>query len=214
MTFPHIYHLRIWLFLAILSGSTSHAQLAGKSYLSASSGTTTPVLSITQTATRNYIDSKVCWSSLISEQEKVRKEESEKSFFQREFKPLVGGLAGALIAVPILRHYSLTASAWAIPAVALGAGLGFFLTKALTPTNPLLEPRVPGHYLAEQNFYIETICSPGEMRVSESQYLVTYKHNGKTQTARMAYDPGDRIQIDLKGRPVDELLDSTPQPAP
>ena len=48
------------------------------------------------------------------------------------------------------------------------------------------------------------------MTYSQSAYLVKYLYKGKPETARVKFYPGQKIMLNTSGRPIDEVLNPTP----
>lgn len=88
--------------------------------------------------------------------------------------------------------------------LSLGGGiLGSILWKMLFPPNALLHKPVPGEYLAEQDFLIETQCATlATSTYTESSYRVVYRLNGREHTASFQYDPGAWISVGENGLPL------------
>lgn len=88
----------------------------------------------------------------------------------------------------------------------VGGILGKMLIDKLFPKNPALQKPQPGEYLASQEFFIETACNkPQKVSYEQSAYLVRYRYQGKTYTARVKYYPGARLALTAAGRPVYEI---------
>jgi hypothetical protein len=88
--------------------------------------------------------------------------------------------------------------------------------KLLFPDSPpkeLLAKPVPGQYLPDQQFYLETSCAPTErVLYTEKPYRITYTYLGEPRSALLKYYPGDRIALDGSGRPVNELKEPAGKP--
>jgi hypothetical protein len=93
-----------------------------------------------------------------------------------------------------------------LPTILLAGGIGFFVTQLLVPADPLLATPKPGSLVAEQKFYVQTVCAPGGPTYTEApNYRITYRFNGNVQSALVKYDPGDRIKVNQQGRPLNEV---------
>jgi hypothetical protein len=88
----------------------------------------------------------------------------------------------------------------------VGAILGNVVFNFLFPdavSSDLLAPTTPGVYLPEQQFYIETSCLPRtQVQYTESAYRVVYMYQGERRTAMLPHFPGNTIELDAEGRPV------------
>jgi hypothetical protein len=88
----------------------------------------------------------------------------------------------------------------------LTGGIAFFITQMLVPANPMLSPPKPGSYIASQKFYFEPLCEPEPVTYKAlSHFRVTYRFNGKIQSALVEYDPGERLKVNQQGRPLNEV---------
>lgn len=88
----------------------------------------------------------------------------------------------------------------------VGGVVGKVVWDMVFPKNPALKKPKPGEYLADQVFYLETTCSKPERITYESApYLVKYRHNGQTYSARVKYYPGARLPLQANGRPLYEI---------
>jgi uncharacterized protein YcfJ len=87
-----------------------------------------------------------------------------------------------------------------------GAVLGKILWDLVFPPNKNLQAPVPGQFMPNQDFFLETTCTkPERIEYRQAPYLITYMHQGKKQTARVKYYPGARIDLTATGRPVYEI---------
>jgi len=88
----------------------------------------------------------------------------------------------------------------------VGGVLGKVVWDMVFPKNPALKKPQPGENLANQQFYLETTCSkPEQVNYEQAPYLVKYRHDGKTHTARVKYYPGSRLPLQTNGRPLYEV---------
>ena len=91
----------------------------------------------------------------------------------------------------------------------VGAILGKIVWDLVFPANAALQAPQPGQFMPNQTFYLETNCTkPERIRYQQAPYLVTYRYQGKTHTARVKYYPGSKIQLTATGRPVMEVTDT------
>lgn len=166
-----------------------------------------PVLSVTSESIKANDRPEICTPTILTAQQIAQREEDSKTWMQKNWIPVLGGVAGLAIGIPISNYVaSVTSTALVVPTVLIVGGAGFFLTKMLMPVNPLLTPPKPGSFLAEQNFYFETTCKPGPVKYQEiPHYRITYRFNGKVQSALVKYDPGERITLNAQGRPINEI---------
>ncbi|MCD8537050.1 MAG: hypothetical protein LRY56_05970 [Burkholderiaceae bacterium] len=87
-----------------------------------------------------------------------------------------------------------------------GAILGKIVWDIVFPPNAALQAPQPGQFLPNQTFYLQTNCTkPERIEYKQAPYLVTYRYQGKTHTARVKYYPGARIELTAAGRPVMEV---------
>ncbi|MEY3670924.1 MAG: hypothetical protein RI904_581 [Pseudomonadota bacterium] len=166
-----------------------------------------PVLSVTSESIKATERPEICTPTILTAQQIAQREEDSKTWMEKNWIPVLGGVAGLAIGIPISNYVaSVTSTALVVPTVLIVGGAGFFLTKMLMPVNPLLTPPKPGSFLAEQNFYFETTCKPGPVKYQEiPHYRITYRFNGKVQSALVKYDPGERITLNAQGRPINEI---------
>lgn len=87
-----------------------------------------------------------------------------------------------------------------------GAILGKIVWDLIFPANAALQAPQSGEFMPNQTFYLETNCTkPERVQYKQAPYLVTYRYQGKTYTARVKYYPGARIELTTAGRPVMEV---------
>jgi uncharacterized protein YcfJ len=87
-----------------------------------------------------------------------------------------------------------------------GAVLGKILWDIVFPPNKNLQAPVPGQFMPNQDFFLETTCTkPERIEYRQAPYLITYMHQGKKQTSRVKYYPGSRVELTAAGRPVYEV---------
>ena len=133
------------------------------------------------------------------------------------YPTVAGGMAVGALAGPgaVMGGYGLGKLAYEyfptkLPVVAgvslVGAILGNVVFNFLFPdavSSDLLAPTTPGVYLPEQQFYIETSCLPRtQVQYTESAYRVVYMYQGERRTAMLPHFPGNTIELDAEGRPV------------
>lgn len=132
-----------------------------------------------------------------------------------------GAGVGALVGPGfVLGAYGLGALAYArvpgkLPLVAvaalLGGVVGSGLVELLFPDDPpadLMATPQPGHYLPDQQFYVETVCAlRHRARAQESHYRVSYRIGDDVQHALVRHYPRDTIALDAQGRPLDRVSD-------
>ena len=133
-----------------------------------------------------------------------------------------GGAAAGAIAGPgfTAGGYGLGTLAYAIWPASLpltvglslvGGILGDVLWKMIFPPKKVPEKVKPGEYMSNQEFFIETTCTQQpKTTYSQSAYLVKYLYKGKPETARVKFYPGQNIMLNTSGRPIDEVLNPTP----
>lgn len=140
------------------------------------------------------------------------------------YPTVAGGMAVGALAGPgaVMGGYGLGTLAYEyfptkLPVVAgvslVGAILGNVVFNFLFPdavSSNLLASTAPGVYLPEQHFYIETSCLPRtQVQYTESAYRVAYVYRGERRTAMVSRFPGETIELDAAGWPVQ----ASPSPA-
>ena len=125
-----------------------------------------------------------------------------------------GMVMGAYGGGTLAQHFWPTKLPLTIMLSMIGGILGDGLFKLLFPDSPpphLLVPTQPGVYLADQQFYLETRCLPTtRVTYTEKPYRVTYRYQGDLTSALLKHYPGDRLQLDGAGRPLNELKPAKP----
>lgn len=117
-----------------------------------------------------------------------------------------GMVAGAYAGGMLAQHFWPTKLPVTIALSLMGGILGDGLMDMLFPDDPLLAEPQPGQYVAEQQFYVETSCVPTtRVTYTEKPYRATYRYKGEARDALFKYYPGDRIELDGNGRPVNEM---------
>lgn len=117
-----------------------------------------------------------------------------------------GMVAGAYAGGTLAQHFWPTKLPVTIALSLVGGIIGDGLMKLLFPEDPLLAPLQPGQYIADQQFYVETSCVPAtRVTYTEKPYRATYRYLGEERSALFKYYPGDRIELDGTGRPVNEI---------
>ena len=117
-------------------------------------GPSVPVLSVTSESIKANTRPEVCTPTILTAQQIAQREEDSKTWMEKNWIPVLGGVAGLAIGVPISNYVaSVSSTALVVPTILIVGGAGFFLTKMLMPANPLLTPPKPGSLIAEQNFY-------------------------------------------------------------
>jgi uncharacterized protein YcfJ len=180
---------------------------------------TATVLSVTHETEKSRAGPEVCRQTVLTSQQVAQQQEDDKTWFEKNWIATIGGATGIVVGVPLANavvtqaaNYTTTfaAAALTIPTILLAGGIGFFVTQLFVPSNPLLATPKPGSLVAEQKFYVQTICAPGPPTyVAAPNYRITYRFNGQVQTALVKYDPGDRVKVNQLGRPLNEV-----KPAP
>ena len=128
-----------------------------------------------------------------------------------------GMVAGAYAGGTLAQHFWPTKLPVTIALSLMGGILGDGLMKLLFPDDPpkeLLAEPVPGQYIAEQHFYVETRCVPTtRVTYTEKPYRASYRYRGELRSALFRYYPGERIELDGNGRPVKEMRSPQETPA-
>lgn len=173
------------------------------------------VLSVTHETEKSRTGPEVCRQTVLTSQQVAQQQEDDKTWFEKNWIATVGGSAGIVVGVPLANAVatkaasyttSFAAASLVLPTIFLAGGIGFFVTQLLVPTNPLLATPKPGSLVAEQKFYVQTVCAPGSPTYTESpNYRITYRFNGNVQSALVNYDPGDRVKVNQQGRPLNEV---------
>lgn len=127
-----------------------------------------------------------------------------------------GAVAGSYSLGSLAHHFWPTKLPVTIALSIVGGLLGDELMQLLFPADPatdlMAEPQ-PGQYLPDQQFFLETTCMPRErVLYSETPYRVTYRYRGETREALMKYYPGDRIELDYNGVPVNVWIPENKRP--
>lgn len=169
---------------------------------------TVPVISVTSEVLKSYNNPEVCRETILTAQQIAQREEDEKTWWEKNWIASLAGGAGLIGGIPLSAHVaSIASGALVVPTIMLTGGVAFFVTQMLMPANPMLSPPKPGSYIASQKFYVESVCEPEPLRYQAlSYYRVSYRFNGKTQTALVKYDPGARLAINAQGRPLNEIV--------
>jgi len=177
------------------------------------------VLSVTHETEKSRTGPEVCWQTVLTSQQVAQQQEDDKTWFEKNWIATLGGAAGIVVGVPLANAVatqaasyttSFAAASLVIPTILLAGGIGFFVTQLFVPSNPLLATPKPGSLVAEQKFFVQTICAPGPPTyTSAPNYRITYRLNGSVQTALVRYDPGERVKVNQQGRPLNEV-----KPAP
>ena len=169
---------------------------------------TAPVISVTSEVLKSFNNPDVCRQTILTAQQIAQREEDEKTWWEKNWIASLAGGAGLIGGVPLSAHVaSIASGALVIPTIMLTGGAAFFVTQMLVPANPMLSPPKPGSYIASQKFYVESVCEPAPLVYKAlSYYRVSYRFNGKTQTALVKYDPGARLAINAQGRPLNEIV--------
>lgn len=173
-----------------------------------SAGLTAPVISVTSEVIKSYNNPEVCRQTILTAQQIAQREEDEKTWWEKNWIASLAGGAGLIGGVPLSSHVaSIASGALVLPTIMLTGGVAFFVTQMLVPANPMLSAPKPGSYIASQKFYVEPVCEPEPLKYQAlSYYRVSYRFNGNTLTALVKYDPGARLAIDAKGRPLNEII--------
>jgi uncharacterized protein YcfJ len=173
------------------------------------------VLSVTHETEKNPSGSEVCRQTVLTSQQVAQQLEDDKTWFEKNWIATIGGAAGIVVGVPLANTVatkaasyttSFAAASLVIPTILLAGGIGFFVTQLFVPSNPLLATPKPGSLVAEQKFFVQTICAAGPPTyTSAPNYRITYRYNGNVQTALVKYDPGERVKVNQQGRPLNEV---------
>lgn len=168
---------------------------------------TVSVISVTSEVIKSYDNPEVCRQTILTAQQIAQREEDEKTWWEKNWIASLAGGAGLVGGVPLSAHVaSIASGALVMPTILLTGGVAFFVTQLLIPANPMLSPPKPGSYIASQKFYVEPVCQPEPLKYKAlSYYRVSYRFNGKTQTALVKYDPGERLALNAQGRPLNEI---------
>ena len=176
---------------------------------------TAPVLSVTLETEKSRTSPEICRQTVLTSQQVAQQQEDDKTWFEKNWIATIGGATGIVVGIPLANAVatqaasyttSFAASALVLPTILLAGGVGFFVTQLFVPANPLLATPKPGSLLAEQRFYVQTICAPGPVTYTDlSNYRITYRFNGKVQSALVKYEPGDRVKVNQQGRPLNEV---------
>jgi uncharacterized protein YcfJ len=182
---------------------------------------TATVLSVTHEIERSRAGAEVCRQTVLTSQQVAQLQEDDKTWFEKNWIATIGGATGIVVGVPLANvvatqaaNYTtaFAAGSLVIPTILLAGGIGFFVTQLFVPSNPLLATPKPGSLVAEQKFFVQTICAPGPPTyTSAPNYRITYRFNGNVQTALVRYDPGERVKVNQQGRPLNEVK---PAPTP
>jgi len=194
----------VWpIFLCITSQQTA----LGASESAAPNSLTVAVLSVSSETIKSYDNPEKCSQTLLTTQQFAQKEENEKTWAEKNWVASLAAGTGFLVGVPLAAQVaSIASGALTVPTIMLTGGIAFFITQMLVPANPMLSPPKPGSYIASQKFYIEPLCEPEPVKYKAlSHYRVTYRFNGKIQSALLRYDPGARLTLTAQGRPVHEI---------
>lgn len=120
-----------------------------------------------------------------------------------------GMVAGAYLGGSIAQHFWPEKLPLTIVLSMVGGILGDGLMKLLFPDSPpqeLLQPTQPGVYLSDQQFYLETTCMPTtRVLYTEKPFRVTYRYQGEERSAVFKYYPGNHIELNDSGWPIDEM---------
>jgi len=180
------------------------------------------VLSVTHETEKSRTGPEVCRQTVLTSQQVAQQQENDKTWFEKNWIATIGGAAGIVVGVPLANavatqaaNYTtaFAASALVLPTILLAGGVGFFVTQLLVPANPLLATPKPGSLVAEQKFYVQTICEPGPPTYTAApNYRITYRFNGNVQTALVKYDPGERVKVNQQGRPLNEVKPTPASP--
>jgi len=180
---------------------------------------TATVLSVTHETERTRTGPEVCRQTVLTSQQVAQQQEDDKTWFEKNWIATIGGATGIVVGVPLANvvatqaaNYTtaFAAGSLVIPTILLAGGIGFFVTQLFVPSNPLLATPKPGSLVAEQKFFVQTVCAPGPPTyTSAPNYRITYRFNGQVQTALVKHDPGERVKVNQQGRPVNEV-----KPAP
>lgn len=176
---------------------------------------TAAVLSVTHETEKSRTGPEVCRQTVLTSQQVAQQQEDDKTWFEKNWIAAIGGSAGIVVGIPLANAVatqaasyttSFAAAALVVPTILLAGGLGFFVTQMLVPANPLLATPKPGSLVAEQKFYVQTICEPGPPTYTAApNYRITYRFNGNIQSALVRYDPGERVKVNQQGRPLNEV---------
>lgn len=169
---------------------------------------TVSVISVTSEIIKSYNNPEVCRQTVLTAQQIAQREEDEKTWWEKNWIASLAGGAGQVGGVALSTHVaSIASGALVVPTILLTGGVAFIVTQLLVPANPMLSPPKPGSYIASQKFYVEPVCQPEPLKYQAlAHYRVSYRFNGKTQTALLKYDPGARIAINAQGRPLNEII--------
>lgn len=186
------------------------------------SGYAATVLSITHETERTRTGPEVCRQTVLTSQQVAQQQEDDKTWFEKNWIATIGGATGIVVGVPLANvvatqaaNYTtaFAAGSLVIPTILLAGGIGFFVTQLLVPSNPLLATPKPGSLVAEQKFFVQTICAPGPPNyTSTPNYRITYRFNGNVQSALVKYDPGERVKVNQQGRPLNEIKPTPASP--
>lgn len=107
---------------------------------------------------------------------------------------IVGGIIGAAVGHELGRDSNSHNRRWKVLAGSLlGASIGNDIGRRNSREGDAYQDRV------------ERLCQTDHQIVTEERvdgYHVTYRYRGKTYRTRMDYDPGKRIEVDVRVRPV------------
>lgn len=243
----------------LMASPASHAAPFGTppGAVTATSGNSVAVLTVTQELIEHTETSEACWQTIVTDRERARRQYESQPWIVKHWQPLLGGVLGGAVGYQFTRNYGEKSQKWFYPTilsgVAVGAAagpgmvagayaggmlaqhfwpaklpvtialslmggiMGDGLMKMLFPDDPpkelLPEPR-PGQYIADQQFYVETSCVPTtRVTYTEKPYRATYRYKGEARSALFKYYPGDRIELDASGRPVNEMRERQDTPA-
>ncbi len=183
---------------------------------------TAAVLSVTHETERSRTSPEVCRQTVLTSQQVAQQQEDDKTWFEKNWIATIGGSVGIVVGVPLANAVATKAASYTttfaaaslvLPTILLAGGIGFFVTQLFVPANPLLATPKPGSLVAEQKFYVQTICEPGPPTYTTApNYRITYRFNGNVQTALVRYDPGDRVKVNQQGRPLNEVKPTPASP--
>jgi uncharacterized protein YcfJ len=183
---------------------------------------TATVLSVTHETEKNRTSPEVCRQTVLTSQQVAQQQEDDKTWIEKNWVATIGGSAGIVVGVPMASaiatqaaNYttSFAAASLVIPTILIAGSIGFFVTQLFVPSNPLLATPKPGSLVAEQKFFVQTVCAPGPPSyISAPNYRITYRFNGNVQTALVKYDPGERVKVNQQGRPLNEVKPASASP--
>ncbi|WP_207062697.1 glycine zipper 2TM domain-containing protein [Motiliproteus sp. SC1-56] len=141
---------------------------------------------ITETLTHR-IPRETCWNEQVRYEEPVGGRDSATPV-------ILGGIIGAAIGSSLgNNHHKSNRTIKTVALGALGASIGNDIARRSHPGATRVDYRTEEHCeVSYDTQYEERIRG----------YDVTYKYRGETYRTRMDYDPGKRIKVNVKVRPV------------